>query len=114
MEPRIWKFPGAGTVLTIMLFRHYTNMMSQASRGFAKGLFVIGLLLIGFGVLVYVLKEIFAAIAAAIFIVAGFGCCYNAIKLFLASRKMRDMDTDFDQGDGYRKNVQAHIKDSDQ
>ena len=86
--------------------------MSQMSKGFAKGLFVIGLLLIGFGVLVYVLKEIFAAIAAAIFIVAGGACCYNAIKLFLSSRRMHKMDADFDQPDGYRKNVQIHIKDS--
>ena len=96
-----------------MFFRHYTNAMSQMSRGFAKGLFVIGLLLIGFGVLVYVLKEIFAAIAAAIFVVAGMGCCYNAIKLFLSSRKMHNMNVDFEQDDGYRKNVQIHIKDSD-
>jgi hypothetical protein len=95
-----------------MFFRHYTNMMSQASRGFAKGLFVIGLLLIGFGVGVYVLKEVFAAIAAAIFIIAGGGCCYNAIKLFFVSRKMRNMDTGFDQNNGYRKNVQIHIKDN--
>ena len=81
------------------------------SRGFAKGLFVVGLLLIGFGILVYVLKEIFAAIAAAIFIVAGFGCCYNAIRLFLSSRKMHHMNVDFNQDDGYRKNVQIHIED---
>ena len=88
--------------------------MAQMSRGFAKGLFVTGLLLIGFGILVYVLKEVFAAIAAAIFVVAGGACCYNAIKLFFSSRKMRNIDMDFDQPDGYRKNVQAHIKDSDE
>ena len=82
------------------------------SRGFAKGLFVIGLLLIGFGVLVYVLKEIFAAIAAAIFVVAGLGCCYNAIKLFFVGRKMRNMDVDFEQDGGYRKNVRIHTKDT--
>ena len=87
--------------------------MTQMSRGFAKGLFIIGLLLIGFGILVYVLKEIFAAIAAAVFVVAGAGCCYNAIRLFFAARKMRNMDVDFEQGDGYRKNVQIHIKDND-
>lgn len=94
-----------------MFFRHHTNMMSQMSKGFAKGLFVIGLLLIGFGVGVYVLKEIFAAIAAAIFVVAGGACCYNAIKLFFLGRKMRNIDMDFDQSNGYRKNVQVHIKD---
>ena len=81
--------------------------MSQMSKGFAKGLFIVGLLLIGFGVLVYVLKEIFAAIAAAIFIVAGGACCYNAIKLFFASRKFRNIDTDNE----YRKNVQIHLED---
>lgn len=88
--------------------------MTQLSRGFAKGLFVIGLLLIGFGVLVYVLKEIFAAIAAAIFIVAGGMCCYNAVKLFFAGRKMHNMDIDLNQDDEYRKNVQIHIEDSDE
>ena len=97
-----------------MFFKYHTNAMSQMSRGFAKGLFVIGLLLIGFGVGVYVLKEIFAAIAAAIFVAAGGVCCYNAIKLFFVSRRMRNMDVDFDQGSGYRKNVQVHIKDEHQ
>jgi len=81
------------------------------SKGFAKGLFIVGLLLIGFGVGVYVLKEIFAAIAAAIFIVAGGACCYNAIKLFFVGRKMRNMNVDFEHSDGHRKNVQIHIKD---
>ena len=84
------------------------------SRGFAKGLFVVGLLLIGFGVLVYVLKEIFAAIAAAIFIVAGGGCCYNAVRLFFAGRKIRDMDSDFNQDGEYRKNVRIHTEDADE
>ena len=97
-------------IFTIMFFKHYTNAMSQMSKGFAKGLFIVGLLLIGFGVLVYVLKEIFAAIAAAIFIVAGGACCYNAIKLFFVSRKIRNIDMD----GGYRKNVQIHIKDEHQ
>ena len=94
-----------------MFFKYYTNAMSQMSKGFAKGLFIVGLLLIGFGVGVYVLKEIFAAIAAAIFIVAGGACCYNAIKLFFVGRRMRNMDVGFDQSDRCRKNVQIHIED---
>ncbi|MFA6187037.1 MAG: hypothetical protein WC770_07500 [Phycisphaerae bacterium] len=70
-----------------MVFRYYSNPFSQITKGFSKGLFVVGLLLIGFGTLVWVLKEVFALIAAAIFMLAGVGCCTNAIRLYFASRK---------------------------
>ena len=57
-----------------MSFRFYTNAISQASRNFAAGLFVVGLLLIGFGFLVFVLRDLFALLAAAVFVFAGVGC----------------------------------------
>ena len=95
-----------------MFSKYYSNVISQTTKGFAKGFFIIGLLLIGFGVLVYVLKEVFAAIAAAIFIIAGAGCCVTGIKTFLQSRKFRhtvDSDTE-----AYRENVQIHTKEHDE
>ena len=89
-----------------MPFRYYSNMMTQASRGFAKGLFIIGLLLIGFGVLVYVFKEILAAIAAVIFVAVGLVCCFGSIKLFLQS-----LNRHKDAPDG-RKNVRIRFEDN--
>ena len=90
-----------------MFFRYCTNAIADMSKSFAKGLFIVGLLLMGFGVLVYALKEIFAAIAAAIFLLAGAGCCYNAIKVFFAGRAHRGPD-DSTKG---RENVRIHYRD---
>jgi cobalamin biosynthesis protein CobD/CbiB len=70
-----------------MLFNFYSNSFNQFSKGYAKGLFVVGLLLIGFGTLVWILKEVLAVIAAAIFIVAGFVCCFSAIRIFIGTIK---------------------------
>ena len=66
-----------------MFFNFYSNSFNQLSKGYAKGLFVVGLLLIGFGTLVWILKEVLAVIAAAIFIIVGGICCFNAIKIFI-------------------------------
>lgn len=70
-----------------MFFRFYPNSFNQLSKGYAKGLFVVGLLLIGFGTLVWILKEVLAVIAAAIFIVVGCVCCFNAIRIFISTTK---------------------------
>jgi hypothetical protein len=77
------------------------------SKGFSKGLFVIGLLLIGFGTLVWVLKEIFAFIAAAIFIAVGIGCCANAVRFYLATRKTKPFN---DDSAGRSDNVRIRIE----
>jgi len=55
-----------------MSFRFYTNAISRASRNFAAGLFIVGLLLIGFGFLVYILWDLFAILASIVFFVAEF------------------------------------------
>jgi len=91
-----------------MSFRFYTNAISQATRSIASGIFILGLLLIGFGFLVYVLKEVFAILAAIIFSVAGAGCLITAVKIFWAQRKLDKIDSDDSQD--YRKNVQIHIE----
>ena len=92
-----------------MNFRFYTNAVSQASRNFAAGLFIAGLLLIGFGFLVYILRELFAVLFSIVFCVAGLGCGVTAVKIFLAQRKFDKMSSD-DGTTGHRKNVQIHIE----
>ncbi len=89
-----------------MSFRFYTNAISQASRTVATGIFIVGLVLIGFGVIIIALPEIFAFLAAAVFFIAGIGCGTTAIKIFLAQRKLNKMTPDDSQS--YRKNVQIH------
>jgi tellurite resistance protein TehA-like permease len=89
-----------------MSFRFYTNAISQASRNFAAGLFIVGLMLIGFGFLVYILRELFAILFAAVFCIAGVGCGITAVKIFWMQRRLDQIDST----EPYRENVQIHIK----
>jgi hypothetical protein len=90
-------------------FRFYTNAISQASKGIAKGIFTVGLLLIGFGVLILALPALFAMLAAAVFFIIGAGCVGTAVKIFLAQRRIDKINSDDSQG--YRENVRIHIED---
>lgn len=83
--------------------------MRQATRGLAKGAFVTGLLLIGFGMLVFILRDLFAFLAAALFFMAGFSAIGYAVRLFLLQRRMKDRD---DTGP-CRHNVQIHYEEDD-
>ncbi len=94
-----------------MSFRFYTNTISQASRNFAAGLFITGLLLIGFGFLVYILRDLFAVLAAIVFFVAGIGCGITALKIFFFQRRIDK--TAPDESQGYRENVQIHVESHD-
>ena len=91
-----------------MSFRFYTNAISHASRNFAAGLFITGLLLVGFGFLVYILRDLFAIFASIVFFVAGVGCGITAMKIFWVQRKLDKMNSDEPQD--YRENVQIHIE----
>jgi len=75
-------------------FFYNGNPFSQASKGIAKGALVIGLLLIGFGMLVFILRDLFAFLAAVIFFMAGFSAVVFALRILLASwlagRRSRD------------------------
>ena len=95
-----------------MNFRFYTNAISQASRKVASGVFIVGLVLIGFGVIILALPEIFAFLAAAVFFIAGLVCAITAVKIFLAQKKLDKINNDNirDDSQGYRKNVQIHIE----
>lgn len=88
-----------------MLFNFYSNSFNQVSKSFAKGLFVVGLLLIGFGTLVWLFKEVLALIAAAIFVIVGTGCCFNAVRIFFNTLK-----TNKDDSDGRSDNVRIRIE----
>lgn len=68
----------------------------------------MGLLLIGFGVIIIALPEIFALLAAAVFFIVGAGCGVTAIKIFLAQRQLNKINSDDSQS--YRENVQIHIE----
>ncbi len=92
-----------------MSFRFYTNLVSSTSRSIAAGIFTTGLVLIGFGLMIYLMPRLFAALAAAVFFVAGLGCIVTAGKIFLAQRQLRKMD--YDNSGGYRRNVKIHFED---
>ena len=91
-----------------MSFGFYTNAISQASKNFAMGIFSIGLLLIGFGVIIIALPELFAMLAAIVFFIAGGGCAVTALKIFFAQRRFSKMNSDNSE---VRKNVQIHTED---
>jgi hypothetical protein len=90
-----------------MPFRFYSSLFSQASRTAALGILVIGLLLIGFGMLIMALPELFALLAAAVFFIGGLGCAATALKLLWAQRQFRKFTSD-DNLSTYRQNVRIH------
>ena len=91
-----------------MSFRFWTNAICQASRRVAAGMFIVGLLLIGFGVIILALPEIFAYLAATVFFIAGVGCGITAVKIFMAQRVLDKTASGDSQG--YRKNVRIHTE----
>ncbi len=96
----------------IMVFRGYTNVISQATKSFARGTLLLGLFLIGFGVLILALPAVFAFLAAMVFFIGGFGAVITAIKMYLANRKMEKLNSD--GSEGYRENVQVRIEEHDE
>lgn len=94
-----------------MVFRYYTNVISQATKNFAKGTFLFGLFLIGFGVLILALPAVFAFLAAMVFFIGGFGAVITAVKMFLANRRMDKLNRQ--GGNDYRENVQIRIEQHD-
>lgn len=93
-----------------MDFRFYSNAISQASRNVAAGIFIVGLALIGFGFLIWVLRELFAILFAIMFCIAGVGCLGSAVKLFWTISKMEKQQPNDSQQ--HRKNVRIHHEDS--
>ena len=90
-----------------MFLRFYSDAMSGLSRAMAAGIFMVGLVLVGFGVLIAAFPQVFAYIAAAVFFTVAFGCFVTAAKIFLTHRRMTRLMRD-DSDDG-RKNVHIRI-----
>ncbi len=90
------------------MFGFYRDAISQAGKSVAWGIFVIGLVLVGFGALILALPELFAMLAAVVFFIAGAGLVGTAVKIYLAQRQIDKMTRD-DSPD-YRKNVRIHIE----
>ncbi|MHC4719239.1 MAG: hypothetical protein ACYSYT_02040 [Planctomycetota bacterium] len=89
-----------------MVFRYYADVISRASRRVAYWIFIVGLMLIGFGVLIISLPELFALLAAGVFFIAGAGCAITAVKIYLAQRRLGKMSSH--DSAGYRTNVEIH------
>ena len=90
-----------------MVFRYYSSAVSQASRSLAYSILVIGLMLMGFGVIIAAMPEVFAYLAAAVFFVLGLGCAFTALKIYLAQRRMCRPESS--ATDVYRDNVRIHV-----
>ncbi|MCK4999377.1 MAG: hypothetical protein KAS23_07575 [Anaerohalosphaera sp.] len=88
-----------------MVFRFYSNQVQKASNSIAAGIFIVGMLLIGFGVLIYLLPDFFATLAAIVFFMIGLSIIGYAIRLFVATRKMSDLSSN---NSDYRENVDIH------
>ncbi len=88
------------------MFRFHSNQISQATGAIAKTVFIVGLLLVGFGVLILKFPEVFATLAAFVFFFAGAGTVSYAIKLFIASRKLSKHEHE-----AFRDNVRIHDPD---
>ena len=76
--------------------------MREAGKSIAKGALALGLFLIGFGMLVFVLRDLFAFLAAVIFFMAGFSSIWYAIRIFWSTRQMKPPHNQ------YRENVEIH------
>lgn len=93
-----------------MPFKFYTNAISQATRGMAAGIFTIGLLLVGFGMIIFALPELFAFLAAGIFFLIGMGFIITAAKMLWVIWKInRNISKN---SDGYRENVTIRYDDT--
>jgi hypothetical protein len=74
----------------------------QVGRTLVRGSLFGGLLLIGFGMLVFILRDVFAFLAAAVFFIAGFSAIGYAIRTWILLFKMNHSGRDG------RENVRIH------
>jgi uncharacterized membrane protein len=94
-----------------MSFQFYSNVLSQASKRVAGGIFTTGLALIGFAVCIYLFPALFATIVAVILCAMGIGACVTAIKIYITQNAIdKQMRSDDDQSDDYRRNVRIKIE----
>ncbi len=89
------------------MFRIFFSNTSfrQTGRVLAGGALATGLLLIGFGLLVFILRDLFAFLAAAVFIAAGFSAIGYAVRMYWLTRQIEK------DRRASRENVQIHSPD---
>jgi hypothetical protein len=80
-------------------------MSNQISSTLIRGSIFGGLFLIGFGLLVFVLRDVFAFLAAAIFFLAGFSAIGYGIRMWIVMYKISKSDI------AYRDNVTIRYED---
>ena len=107
-----------------MVFRFYTKQVSQATRGRAAVVFITGMLLVAGAMLIVALPKLFGYLMAAVFALIGLSVIGYAVRLFVAASNMdknaaNSVTPSDELGGGntpevYRKNVQVHVRDSDQ
>ncbi len=100
-----------------MAFKFYTNQLSQATRGLAAGVFIVGMLLIGFAMLIFALPVLFGYLVAGVFCFIGLSVLGYAIKLFIAASRMDQNFSSAPDQEGqpmtHRKHVDATVQPSD-
>jgi len=77
--------------------------------GVGRSLIVVGLMLIGLGVLVFIFREILAAVAAIMLVLTGIGLSLNGIRILWNVRQARRAEGN--QDGAYRENVQIRNRD---
>lgn len=70
-------------------FFYQNDPLRRATKSMAKGSFLAGLVLIGLGLLVWLLRAVFAIIAMIIFLMAGFSAIGYSIRLFIVQHQMK-------------------------
>jgi len=93
-----------------MIFRTYSQTLSQASKTMAAGILMVGLMLISLGVLVAAFPKVFAYVVAAILVTAGLGFAVTALKIFLMHRRLTRKDSG--QDDMRSPNIQVRPPDA--
>jgi len=86
-------------------FFYQGDPVRRMAGGMAKGSLFGGLLLIGLGMLVWLLKDVFAIIAMVIFFMAGFSAIGYSIRLFILQYQMKK------RNDGDRRIIDATFED---
>ena len=86
-------------------FKFSSNPLTRATAGAAAAVFIIGMLLLGFALMIYALKDLFANLMSLFFVLAGVSTIGFSIKLLIASKRINDITK---PADDYRENVQIH------
>lgn len=93
-----------------MVFRFYSSQLSQATRSLALWVVAAGLMLVGFGLLTILLRDLFIFIVAGLFFIAGALVISWGIRLLIAAMRMarsgRSAPTQV-----YRENVSLRVED---